>query len=192
FIKTWWSLISKIIESRTIDFRHFWLNDNETALDMWALGCILKELLSHKPLLPDKTEIGQLEPIKPDFPKMPAIQNFTLKQQLYNNLKPKFQYLSAAEGMATLKLLFTKIPIKTEKQALKTLRPRIMEKFHRISPLYGGPKSYEKEKKLVGDFGAKIEAIATDVESMKDHYNGISEKQENLQTVFNNLKAIGY
>uniref|UniRef100_A0ABK9NGH1 Uncharacterized protein n=1 Tax=Glossina morsitans morsitans TaxID=37546 RepID=A0ABK9NGH1_GLOMM len=50
-------------------------------------------------------------------------------------------------------------------------------------------KSYEKEEKLVADFGAKIEAIATDVESMKDHYNGISEKQENLQTVFNNLKS---
>ncbi|KAI9578054.1 hypothetical protein GQX74_013948 [Glossina fuscipes] len=52
---------------------------------------------------------------------MPAIQNFALKQQLYNNLKPKFQYLSAAEGTAILELPLTKIPIKTEKQALKTL-----------------------------------------------------------------------
>lgn len=32
-----------------------------TAIDMWAVGCILGELLGHKPLLPGKTEIAQLE-----------------------------------------------------------------------------------------------------------------------------------
>lgn len=31
------------------------------ALDMWAAGCILGELLAHKPLLPGRTEIAQLE-----------------------------------------------------------------------------------------------------------------------------------
>uniref|UniRef100_A0A1A9VQW0 Protein kinase domain-containing protein n=2 Tax=Glossina TaxID=44049 RepID=A0A1A9VQW0_GLOAU len=93
-----------------------------TALDMWALGCILGELLSHKPLLPGNTEIAQLEliidllgtpseAIWPDFPKMPAIQNFTLKQQPYNNLKPKFQYLSAA-GLRLLNFLFMYDPKK--------------------------------------------------------------------------------
>uniref|UniRef100_A0A1A9W0T8 Protein kinase domain-containing protein n=1 Tax=Glossina brevipalpis TaxID=37001 RepID=A0A1A9W0T8_9MUSC len=93
-----------------------------TALDMWALGCILGELLSHKPLLPGSTEIAQLEliidllgtpseAIWPDFPKMPAIQNFTLKQQPYNNLKPKFQYLSAA-GLRLLNFLFMYDPKK--------------------------------------------------------------------------------
>ncbi|KAI9577401.1 hypothetical protein GQX74_013644 [Glossina fuscipes] len=113
--------------------------------------------------------------------------------------------------MATLELLFTKIPIKTEKQTLKSLDIYSKKQFinakeeickHSVQELWKNfteyrlsmeaQKSYEKEKKLVADFGAKIETIATDVESMKDHYNGISEKQENLQTVFNNLKAIGY
>lgn len=32
-----------------------------TAIDMWAVGCILGELLDHKPLLPGTTEIAQLE-----------------------------------------------------------------------------------------------------------------------------------
>ena len=50
-------------------------------------------------------------------------------------------------------------------------------------------KTYEKEEKIVADFGAKMEAIATDVESMKDHYNSVKEKQNNLQQVFENLKV---
>ncbi|XP_075154394.1 cyclin-dependent kinase 10 [Haematobia irritans] len=93
-----------------------------TAVDMWAVGCILGELLSHKPLLPGNTEIAQLEliidllgtpseAIWPDYPKMPAIQNFTLKKQPYNNLKPKFQYLSAA-GLRLLNFLFMYDPKK--------------------------------------------------------------------------------
>lgn len=32
-----------------------------TAIDMWAIGCILGELLGHKPLLPGKSEIQQIE-----------------------------------------------------------------------------------------------------------------------------------
>uniref|UniRef100_A0A1A9VQM5 Uncharacterized protein n=1 Tax=Glossina austeni TaxID=7395 RepID=A0A1A9VQM5_GLOAU len=71
-------------------------NRPSTRLRKWE-KVILGELLSHKPLLPGNTEIAQLEliidllgtpseAIWPDFPKMPAIQNFTLKQQPYNNL----------------------------------------------------------------------------------------------------------
>ncbi|XP_054740271.1 cyclin-dependent kinase 10 [Anastrepha obliqua] len=93
-----------------------------TAVDMWAVGCILGELLSHKPLLPGNTELGQLdliidllgtpsENIWPEFSKMPALENFTLKKQPYNNLKPKFQYLTAA-GLRLLNFLFMYDPKK--------------------------------------------------------------------------------
>lgn len=34
-----------------------------TAIDMWAAGCILCELLLHRPMLPGKTEIQQIEMI---------------------------------------------------------------------------------------------------------------------------------
>lgn len=34
-----------------------------TAIDMWAVGCILGELLIHKPLMPGKAEIQQIEMI---------------------------------------------------------------------------------------------------------------------------------
>lgn len=32
-----------------------------TAVDMWAIGCIFGELLKHRPLLPGKTELQQIE-----------------------------------------------------------------------------------------------------------------------------------
>ncbi|XP_030557096.1 cyclin-dependent kinase 10 [Drosophila novamexicana] len=87
-----------------------------TAVDMWAFGCILGELLLGKPLLPGNSEIAQLdmiidllgapsESIWPGFLDLPAVQNFTLSQQPYNNLKTKFQMLGQA-GRSLLNILF--------------------------------------------------------------------------------------
>ncbi|KOB55525.1 Cdc2-related kinase, partial [Operophtera brumata] len=74
---------------------------------MWAAGCILGELLANKPLLPGRTEIEQLELIV----DLLALQNFTLKQQPYNNLKQRFPWLSAA-GLRLLNFLFMYDPNK--------------------------------------------------------------------------------
>lgn len=93
-----------------------------TAIDMWAMGCILGELLDHKPLMPGTTEIAQLElivdllgtpsvAIWPEFGRLPALQNFTLKAQPYNNLKQRFMWLSAA-GLRLLNFLFMYDPRK--------------------------------------------------------------------------------
>jgi serine/threonine protein kinase len=56
-----------------------------TSVDMWAAGCILGELLGHRPLLPGRSELGQLElivdllgtpsdAIWPEFSSLPALQ----------------------------------------------------------------------------------------------------------------------
>jgi len=93
-----------------------------TAIDMWSAGCILGELLAHKPLLPGKSEINQIEliidllgtpndHIWPEFSSLPAVQDFSLKQQPYNNLKHKFPWLSAA-GLRLLNFLFMFDPTK--------------------------------------------------------------------------------
>ncbi|XP_019727293.1 cyclin-dependent kinase 10 isoform X1 [Hippocampus comes] len=87
-----------------------------TALDMWAVGCILAELLAHKPLLPGTSEIQQLdlivqllgtpnETIWPGFSDLPLIGQYSLRKQPYNNLKNKFTWLSEA-GHRLLNLLF--------------------------------------------------------------------------------------
>lgn len=92
------------------------------AVDMWALGCILGELLIHKPLMPGKTEIQQIDMIIdllgtptdniwPEFKDLPALKNFTLKQQPYNNLKPKFGWISQ-HGLRLLNFLFMYDPKK--------------------------------------------------------------------------------
>lgn len=93
-----------------------------TAIDIWAAGCVLGELLLHKPLLPGRTEIHQLEliidllgtpndMIWPGYSKLPALENFTLKQQPYNNLKHFFSWLSPA-GIRLLNFLFMYDPKK--------------------------------------------------------------------------------
>ncbi|XP_074034879.1 cyclin-dependent kinase 10 [Leptinotarsa decemlineata] len=93
-----------------------------TSVDMWAAGCILGELLGHKPLLPGRSEIQQLElivdllgtpsdAIWPGFSDLPALQNYSLKQQPYNNLKQRFPWLSAA-GLRLLNFLFMYDPRK--------------------------------------------------------------------------------
>lgn len=100
----------------------FGAKEQTTAVDMWAAGCILGELLAHKPLLPGVSEISQIEliidllgtpseTIWPDFSRLPALQNFTLKAQPYNNLKPKFAWLSSA-GLRLLNFLFMYDPKK--------------------------------------------------------------------------------
>ncbi|XP_072321900.1 cyclin-dependent kinase 10-like [Eucyclogobius newberryi] len=87
-----------------------------TALDMWAVGCILAELLLHKPLLPGVSEIQQLDlivqllgspndSIWPGFSRLPLAGQYSLRKQPYNNLKSRFSWLSEA-GHRLLNTLF--------------------------------------------------------------------------------------
>ncbi|KAA0194130.1 hypothetical protein HAZT_HAZT005944 [Hyalella azteca] len=104
-----------------------------SAVDMWAAGCILGELLLHKPLLPGNSEINQLnriidllgtpnESIWPGFRKIKSLKSFELKTQPYNNLKSQFPHLSAP-GHRLLNFLFMYDPSRraTAQQALDTL-----------------------------------------------------------------------
>uniref|UniRef100_F7DUF8 Cyclin-dependent kinase 10 n=3 Tax=Ornithorhynchus anatinus TaxID=9258 RepID=F7DUF8_ORNAN len=93
-----------------------------TSIDMWAVGCILAELLAHKPLLPGSSEIHQIdlivqllgtpnETIWPGFSKLPLVNQYSLRKQPYNNLKHKFPWLSEA-GLRLLNFLFMYDPKK--------------------------------------------------------------------------------
>ncbi|XP_045553147.1 cyclin-dependent kinase 10 isoform X3 [Salmo salar] len=120
-----------------------------TALDMWAVGCILAELLAHKPLLPGGSEIQQVdlivqllgtpnENIWPTeectikkgyiesscfegFTRLPLVGQYSLRKQPYNNLKNKFTWLSDA-GLRLLNLLFMYNPLRraTAKDCLES------------------------------------------------------------------------
>lgn len=107
---------------------------------MWAVGCILGELLIHKPLLPGNGEIAQIdliiellgtpsESIWPGFSQLPACQKFTLRSQPYNNLKTKFPHLSQA-GLRLLNFLFMYDP---KKRA--TAKESLLSTYFKESPL---------------------------------------------------------
>lgn len=105
---------------------------HDTAIDIWAMGCILGELFLNRPLIPGKTEIQQIdmivgllgtpsENIWPGFSQLPAVQNFNLRSQPYNYLKDKFPGLSEA-GLDLLNDMFMYDPNKriTASQCLKS------------------------------------------------------------------------
>lgn len=96
--------------------------EQTTAIDMWAAGCILGELLVNKPLMPGASELHQInhiidllgtpnDTIWPGFSELPMVQNFTLKKQPYNNLKAKFTWLSQS-GLRLLNFLLMYNPKK--------------------------------------------------------------------------------
>lgn len=95
---------------------------HDAAVDLWATGCIVAELLAHKPLFPGKTEVQMIdlivkllgspnEKIWPGFSKLPAVQSMYLHNQPYNNLKNHFPWLSEA-GMSLLNHLLMYDPSK--------------------------------------------------------------------------------
>lgn len=88
-----------------------------TAIDLWSAGCIMGELMQHKPLMPGNTEQAQLdlivkllgspnESIWPDFSKLPSAKALVLPTQNYNSIKEVFpryseQTLSLLAGLLT-------------------------------------------------------------------------------------------
>ncbi|KAG5454220.1 Cyclin-dependent kinase 10 [Clonorchis sinensis] len=96
---------------------------NQTkAIDIWSSGCIMGELLLHKPLLPGQSEVHQVEliidllgtpneQIWPGMSKLPALEKINLKKQPYNNLRHTFPWLSDA-GLRLLNFLFMYDPAK--------------------------------------------------------------------------------
>uniref|UniRef100_A0A3P9IU36 Cyclin-dependent kinase 10 n=1 Tax=Oryzias latipes TaxID=8090 RepID=A0A3P9IU36_ORYLA len=142
-----------------------------TALDMWAVGCILAELLAHKPLLPGTSEIQQVdlivqllgtpnENIWPGFSQLPLIGQYSLRKQPYNNLKNKFTWLSDA-GHRLLNLLFMYNPLRraTAKDCLESsyfkekplpCEPELMPTFphHRNKRAAPPAESFSKRSKV--------------------------------------------
>ncbi|XP_064414289.1 cyclin-dependent kinase 10 [Latimeria chalumnae] len=141
-----------------------------TAIDMWAVGCILAELLAHKPLLPGASEIQQIdlivqllgtpnENIWPGFSKLPLVGQYTLRKQPYNNLKHKFPWLSEA-GLRLLNFLFMYDPKKRAtaedclgssyfKEKPLPCEPELMPTFphHRNKRAVAGPEGQAKRSK---------------------------------------------
>ncbi|CAN8251789.1 unnamed protein product [Cochlearia groenlandica] len=79
-----------------------------TAVDMWSIGCIMAELLSHKPLFPGKSELDQLQkifavlgtPSEDIWPGFTSLPNSKAKfpSQSYNLLRKNFPAISFVGG----------------------------------------------------------------------------------------------
>eukprot|EP00310_Coccolithus_braarudii_P003153 CAMPEP_0183367266 /NCGR_PEP_ID=MMETSP0164_2-20130417/91873_1 /TAXON_ID=221442 /ORGANISM="Coccolithus pelagicus ssp braarudi, Strain PLY182g" /LENGTH=386 /DNA_ID=CAMNT_0025543173 /DNA_START=12 /DNA_END=1172 /DNA_ORIENTATION=+ len=94
------------------------------AVDMWAVGCILGELILHRPLMPAPNELKQLEMmcdllgtpnerIWPEYSSLPLASSIQLRSQPYNELPSVFAgKRPTAETLALLNALLTYDPRK--------------------------------------------------------------------------------
>ena len=93
-----------------------------SAIDIWAVGCILGELLLNRPLLNGRSEIQQIdmiiemvgspnEEIWPAMNELPHLKNFSIRQQPYNNLRSYFPGLCES-GIALLNATFMYDPLR--------------------------------------------------------------------------------
>lgn len=148
-----------------------------TAIDMWAAGCILGELLAHRPMMSGRSEVQQIEMIVemfgtpneniwPGFSSLPALEYVSLKKQPYNNLRHTFPWLSEA-GVRLLNFLFMYDPNKraTAEDCLDSsyfkeqpypCEPDLMPSFpqHRNKGRESAPQPEEGSKRKSSDFGS--------------------------------------
>ncbi|GAA5797619.1 kinase-like domain-containing protein [Helicostylum pulchrum] len=101
-----------------------------TAIDLWSAGCIMGELMQHKPLLPGNTEQAQLDlivkllgspndSIWPGFSKLPSAKALVLPTQSYNNIKEVFpRYSENTLGLLAALLTYNPKTRFTVKQAI--------------------------------------------------------------------------
>lgn len=144
-----------------------------TAIDMWAAGCIMGELLAHKPLMPGRAEIHEIQLIVdllgspndniwPGFSELPNMENYTLKKQPYNNLKHKFPWLTPA-GLRLLNFLFMYDP---KKRA--TAEDCLENSYFKEQPLPCDPKlmptfpHHRNKRKQSGPAGVRPSAFRKD------------------------------
>ena len=104
-------------------------------IDMWAFGCIMGELLLHRPLLPGSTELKQVqliaellgtpsEKIWPAFPSLPLATKMKLPEQPYNELPHRFARVKPApDALELLENLLRYDPL-TRISASEALRHR--------------------------------------------------------------------
>jgi len=140
----------------------------------------------NKPLLPGKGEIAQLdliidllgtpsENIWPGFSKLPAIQNFTLRTQPYNNLKTKFPLLSQA-GLRLLNFLFMFDP-KKRATAFESLESN----YFKEPPLPCNPKFIPSFPQHRNFKNAPSSSSKNEQSSRSSSKHKISEMLENLK-----------
>jgi len=132
-----------------------------SAIDLWACGGIMGELLLHAPILPGRNEREQLlltyellgspnETIWPGYSSLPHLALFSIPHQPYNNISQRFPSLSSA-GRELLNSLLTYDPDKrpSAREAIKHdyFRERPIPKCVDAMPSFPSPSRQEGRKR---------------------------------------------
>jgi len=86
-------------------------------------------------------------------------------------------------------LLKNQTAVISEINELQKTMESLRNNFSNLEAAVAAQRNHGKDEKLVADFGAKIEAVATDIEAIKEHYNKYTEVQKTLQADTEALKV---
>ncbi|XP_043947916.1 uncharacterized protein LOC108026838 isoform X2 [Drosophila biarmipes] len=86
-------------------------------------------------------------------------------------------------------LLKNQTAVISEINELQKTVEALRNNFSNLEAAVAAQRNHGKDEKLVADFGAKIEAVATDIEAIKEHYNKYTEVQKTLQADTEALKV---
>lgn len=174
-----------------------------TAIDIWSCACVIGELLSHRPLLPGQSEIQQInliiemfgtptEKIWSGLNDLPALKNFSLRQQPYNNVKQTFPWLSAA-GLRLLNFMFMYDPSKRA-----TAEDCLRSSYFKEPPLPCDPElmpsfPQHRNQKPSSAATARLSALPPQLSSSSETQTNVNEqrKRQNhppLRVGYTNIK----
>lgn len=72
---------------------------------------------------------------------------------------------------------------------LQVMVESLQSNFSSYKAFIGIKNNHAKDEKIVADFGAKIESIFTDIDSIKDHYNTIVNSQNILKSDLSEVRV---
>ncbi|XP_068148119.1 polyamine-modulated factor 1-binding protein 1 [Drosophila tropicalis] len=86
-------------------------------------------------------------------------------------------------------LLKNQTAVITQINDLRKTVDSLRTNFSSLEATVNAQRNHGQDEKMVADFGAKIEAVATDIEEIKDHYNRYMEVQKIIQSETAALKS---
>ncbi|XP_037954959.1 uncharacterized protein LOC119685099 [Teleopsis dalmanni] len=119
---------------------------------------------------------------------------FDLRQQIYDNRQKIEEAYTTSQNLPETMQQWhetSTLLLKNQTVIFKRIEDfkRLLESLQNNCTNLENKSHYINDEKIVANFGARIEAIATDLEGIRTHYKTLAEQQETLKMNFAELKS---
>ncbi|CAO3642585.1 unnamed protein product [Cunninghamella blakesleeana] len=164
-----------------------------TAVDLWSAGCIMGELLLHKPLLPGSTEQSQLnlivkllgtpnENIWPGYSHLPLAKALVLPKQDFNDMNRVFPRISE-QNKKLLAGFLTYNP-----KSRLTVRQALTHPYFKESPRPQDPSMLPTHPEIRNILSEKERTRRAHEEERKNRINRAADGMDNDSNIISKYK----